>query len=140
MTFSLRLTMQERILIEASRSCATAARPGRLKAGGSRARLVSGALSAEPPRTLPADAPTLMPSPILAEMSGCRMHHGVSNPTLTLDFGAACGSPVTPTTGWRCYEDRPGKLGWIAEGDMSAGMPTCACKVARLKPPSPCLA
>ena len=74
----------------------------------------------EPPLALPADAPTLMPSAALAEMSGCRMHHGVSKPTLTYDFGAACGMPALPPVGWRCFEDRPGKLGWIADGDGTA--------------------
>ena len=52
-----------------------------------------------PPRPLPlaADAPTLLPKEMRATKQteyGCRAKHGVSNPTLTLDFvEGGCGAP-----------------------------------------------
>jgi hypothetical protein len=59
--------------------------------------------------------PTMMPASALGELSGCHAHHGVGNPLATLDFAeGGCGSP-THSAGWRCYEDRPGKRGWISE-------------------------
>ena len=130
------MLLAERITQEALRACTAAARPRRAgKAGGGGGGGSIGgssigggsiggggggggwAVLPAPPTTLPADAPTLLPASALAGMSGCRMKHGVSNPTLTLDFGTACGSPMPPAGhGWRCYEDRPGKLGWVAAG------------------------
>ena len=121
------MLLAERIAQEALRACTAAARPrraGKAAGGGSIGRGGGGGGSGggwaalpAPPTTLPADAPTLLPASALSGMSGCRMKHGVSNPTLTLDFGTACGSPALPAGhGWRCYEDRPGKLGWIAAG------------------------
>lgn len=73
-----------------------------------------------PSRPAPLDAaamPTVMPASALADMSGCHAHHGVSNPLATLDFAeGSCGKPVHHVS-WRCYEDRPGKRGWISEDD-----------------------
>ena len=80
------------------------------------------ALLPAPPRPLPlaADAPTLLPKEMVDKLHGCRAKHGVSNPTLTLDFvEGGCGAPAS-SDGWRCFEDRPGKRGWIAEGDAGA--------------------
>lgn len=136
------LLLAERIVHEAARGCAVAVKGarrfnkqggglgglgGKLGSGGVGGKLGGGggarpsvAAMLEPPFALPSDAPTLMPSAALAEMSGCRMHHGVSKPTLTYDFGAACGTPALPPVGWRCFEDRPGKLGWIADDDAPA--------------------
>lgn len=126
------MLLAERITQEALRACTAAARPrraGKAGGGGGGGSIGGGSIGGgggggggwaalpAPPTTLPADAPTLLPASALAGMSGCRMKHGVSNPTLTLDFGTACGSPAPPAGhGWRCYEDRPGKLGWVAAG------------------------
>ena len=68
-------------------------------------------------RPLPLDeaAKTLLPEAALASLSACRAHHGTGNPLETLDFAEkSCGAP-TQSRGWRCYEDRPGKPGWIRE-------------------------
>ena len=70
------------------------------------------------PRPAPMDpeaTPSVLPQSFLSELSGCHAHHGVSNALATLDFAEkACGTP-TASDGWRCYEDRPGKRGWISE-------------------------
>ena len=114
------MLLAERITQEALRACTAAVRPWRPRKAGGGGGGGWAALPA-PPTTLPADAPTLLPASALAGMSGCRMKHGVSNPTLTLDFGTACGSPAPPAAhGGRCDEDRPGKLGWVAAGGAAS--------------------
>lgn len=62
--------------------------------------------------------PTVMPASIMTELAGCHAHHGVNNALATLDFAeGSCGQP-TQNAGWRCYEDRPGKRGWITEASL----------------------
>lgn len=74
---------------------------------------------ASQPRPLDATTPSSMPASALTDMAGCRAHHGTSNPVATLDFAeGACDEPVAHAS-WRCYEDRPGKRGWISEDDSS---------------------
>ena len=59
----------------------------------------------------------------LCQLSGCHAHHGVGNPLVTLDFAeGGCGAP-TRAVGWRCYEDRPGKRGWISEDGVTYSGP-----------------
>ena len=97
------------------------------------------------PRPQPLDldsTPTVMPESIMSQLSGCRAHHGVSNPLATLDFAeGGCGKPLRHA-GWRCYEDRPGKPGWISEDggrveDGRGGGPGPATMLISAALPSP---
>ena len=114
------LIMAELILGEAKRMINTIGRRASRDASGalSPTALVAG-LPSQPPTLNMATMPAVMPDSILSEMSACHAHHGVGNPLATLDFAeSACGTPERHD-GWRCYEDRPGKRGWISEDDMS---------------------
>ena len=112
------LILAELILGEAKRMMLSAAR------SATREGHLTGQTTpiALPPRPAPLDAastPSVLPASALSDMSGCRAHHGVSNALVTLDFAeSACGEPVRQA-GWRCYEDRPGKRGWISEDASS---------------------
>ena len=109
--------------------------------GGSRAQLRTWRRPALA-QPMPIDSqalPTVLGPTLLAELSGCHAHHGVSNSLATLDFAeGSCGLPVQQA-GWRCYEDRPGKRGWITEananeshgygGTLSFGVPMGSTKL-----------
>jgi hypothetical protein len=86
------------------------------RAAWSRSRQRPALPTAKPPPLDLSVTPAVMPASLLAQLSGCHSHHGISNPAATLDFAeSSCGEP-TGSSGWRCYEDRPGKRGWISEG------------------------
>ena len=106
------LILSELLLGEAKRMVVG----GGKKAGGASS---IPALPSKPPPLDAAVTPSVMPESALSDMAGCHAHHGVGNPLATLDFAeGSCGSPVRQS-GWRCYEDRPGKRGWISEDGWS---------------------
>ena len=106
------LILSELLLGEAKRMVVG----GGKKAGGASS---IPALPSKPPPLDAAVTPSVMPESALSDMAGCHAHHGVGNPLATLDFAeGSCGSPVRQS-GWRCYEDRPGKRGWISEEGSS---------------------
>ena len=56
------------------------------------------------------EAPSILPLAALAANEGCyRMRAHAT----TIDVTSTCGLPLE-SEGWRCFEDRPGKRGWIS--------------------------
>jgi hypothetical protein len=67
---------------------------------------------------LPSPSAHVLPAEQMEKLRGC----GPTDIRTRIDMAEECGEPFHRNGSWRCYEDMPGKPGWIAEQQQSAGL------------------